>query len=304
MLKAYFDHQVSLHSKTPSKHVWHLLSEVAAPANNKKTWLPFKRDVFSHQPCSFVSAGIHWVLIHFMRLLDAVAAHNWIPSPDQMNLWHFALPRVRATQTQLTCWPYWPNNSVCVLNLESCKEANDSRSHVQRSVRAKRCKRVFVTSYQSVFKKRLKAPYFHFITSPRPRRSSGNILPRCGVLLRQCVFIFSCYEWHESIRSGMRVCVSACVTHMLDRSSWQEEDSRRVFGLQRVNMVIWVLKLLLLPIEGCWYLVSEPMYLCRCHLRHFLLISPWTYNRLEQLYINTASVFFQSLSKAQIAFSS
>ena len=69
-------------------------------------------------------------------------------------------------------------------------------------------------------------------------------------------------------------------SHMQDRSSWQADEPRRVFGLHRVNMVIWVLKLLLLPIDGCWYLVSEPMYLCRCHLRHFLLISAWTYRGL------------------------
>lgn len=61
---------------------------------------------------------------------------------------------------------------------------------------------------------------------------------------------------------------------MLDRSSWQVEEFRCILGLQRVSMVIWVLKLLLLPMDGCWYLVSELMYLCRCHLRHFLLISP------------------------------
>lgn len=97
--------------------------------------------------------------------------------------------------------------------------------------------------------------------------------------------------WHESIfYSILRVCVS--VTQMLDKSSWQDDEARRVFGLHRVNMVIWVLKLLLLPIEGCWYLVSEPMYLCRCHLLHFLLISPWTWNRLEQkgqLHVYSAS---------------
>ena len=72
-----------------------------------------------------------------------------------------------------------------------------------------------------------------------------------------------------------------CLSHMQDRSSWQADEPLRVFGLHRVNMVIWVLKLLLLPIDGCWYLVSEPMYLCRCHLRHFLLISAWTYSGLE-----------------------
>lgn len=95
--------------------------------------------------------------------------------------------------------------------------------------------------------------------------------------------------WFSRLMFGMRVflystyaCITVCVSHMLDRSSWQVDESLRVFGLHRVNMVIWVLKLLLLPIDGCWYLVSEPMYLCRCHLRHFLLISPWTYNGSER----------------------
>lgn len=83
-------------------------------------------------------------------------------------------------------------------------------------------------------------------------------------------------------RSASFILVAAARTHMLDRSSWQEEEPRCVLGLHRVSMVIWVLKLLLLPIDGCWYLVSELMYLCRCHLRHFLLISPWTCKRSNQ----------------------
>ena len=58
--------------------------------------------------------------------------------------------------------------------------------------------------------------------------------------------------------------------------SWQEE-ARRVLGLQRVSMEIWVLKLLpLLPMDGCWYLVSEPKKRSRCHRLHFLLISACT----------------------------
>lgn len=101
-----------------------------------------------------------------------------------------------------------------------------------------------------------------------------------------CVFLFLLLFLHHlsCLMFGMRVfriAFTACKIHMADRSSWQEDEPRRVFGLQRVSMVIWVLKLLLLPIDGCWYLVSDLMYLCRCHLRHFLLISPWTYKTAE-----------------------
>lgn len=113
---------------------------------------------------------------------------------------------------------------------------------------------------------------FHLLHHTRPKSTYGKAYICCDVLPN---------VWHESILySILCVCVSA--TQMLDKSSWQDNEARRVFGLHRVNMVIWVLKLLLLPIDGCWYLVSEPMYLCRCHLLHFLLISPWTWNRLEQ----------------------
>lgn len=45
--------------------------------------------------------------------------------------------------------------------------------------------------------------------------------------------------------------VFALAPHMQDRSSWQEDEARRVLGLHRVSMVIWVLKLLLLLIDGC-----------------------------------------------------
>lgn len=81
--------------------------------------------------------------------------------------------------------------------------------------------------------------------------------------------------------SSQLVCVYFS-SHTQDRSSWQEDEPRCVLGLHLVSMVIWVLKLLLLPIDGCWYLVSEPMYLCKCHLRHFLLISPWTCSGSQQ----------------------
>lgn len=79
-----------------------------------------------------------------------------------------------------------------------------------------------------------------------------------------------------------------CLSHMQDRSSWQADEPRRVFGLHRVNMVIWVLKLLpLLPMEGCWYLVSAPRNLCSIHLRHLRLISAWTWKRGEEVRIQT-----------------
>lgn len=99
-----------------------------------------------------------------------------------------------------------------------------------------------------------------------------------------------------SLMFGMRMVLYSVsvsqprASHMLDRSSWHEDEPRRVLGLHRVNMVIWVLKLLLLPMDGCWYLVSDLMYLCRCHLRHFLLISPWTCDVLQQHLFKAASV--------------
>lgn len=63
---------------------------------------------------------------------------------------------------------------------------------------------------------------------------------------------------------------------MTDRCS-RHSDARRVAGLHLVVTVIWVLKLLpLLPMEGCWYLVSAPKNLCSIHLRHLRLISAWT----------------------------
>lgn len=49
----------------------------------------------------------------------------------------------------------------------------------------------------------------------------------------------------------MVLAAAACGTHMLERSSWQEDEARRVLGLHLVSMEIWVLKLLLLPIDGC-----------------------------------------------------
>lgn len=117
--------------------------------------------------------------------------------------------------------------------------------------------------------------FHHFPSSAPhtwPKSTYGKAYICCDVLPN---------VWDESILYSI-LCVCVTVTQMLDKSSWQDNEARRVFGLHRVNMVIWVLKLLLLPIDGCWYLVSEPMYLCRCHLLHFLLISPWTWNRLEQ----------------------
>lgn len=69
---------------------------------------------------------------------------------------------------------------------------------------------------------------------------------------------------------------------MAERCSWQA-DARRVVGLHLVNMVIWVLKLLpLLPMEGCWYLLSAPRNLCSIHLRHLRLISDCTCRRSRE----------------------
>lgn len=76
-------------------------------------------------------------------------------------------------------------------------------------------------------------------------------------------------KWERNIMASM-------AAHIEEKCSW-EADARRVVGLHLVNIVIWVLKLLpLLPMEGCWYLRSEPRKRCNIHLRHLRLISACT----------------------------
>lgn len=82
-----------------------------------------------------------------------------------------------------------------------------------------------------------------------------------------------------AVGRGLAVDFGRVRLQMVERCSWHWE-ARRVAGLHLVSMVIWVLKLLpLLPMEGCWYLVSAPRKRCSIHLRHLRLISACTWRR-------------------------